>query len=258
MFKSFLTTVCLVAIFSSAYAAPKEDNKEWSSVPIEQTLEYNKKLPDYQKIHDILAKKDSKILWVVTGDSITHGCRHTNNGRSYAEHWAERMRWDNGRKLDMVINTGVSGETTAGFVKDFDWRVARYQPHVVSVNLGMNDCTRVPQPEFKKNLETIVREIRRLKAIPILQVTSPGKTGCKQATALPAYWKIIQEVAQKNNVLLVDHASHWATFDASTSWFNDAIHPNAKGHIEMFKVMAYSLGLFDLKFPTCKQGDKTL
>ena len=60
-------------------------------------------------IKTLLAGKDP-VMWVITGDSITHGALHTLGWRSYPEHFAERVRWELRRVRDIVINTGISGD----------------------------------------------------------------------------------------------------------------------------------------------------
>lgn len=91
---------------------------------------------DQALLGEKIADKNKPITWVITGDSITHGAWYTEGGRSYTEHLAERVRGELLRFRDFVINTGVSGEVATGLLKDFDWRVLRFKPDVVSINLG--------------------------------------------------------------------------------------------------------------------------
>jgi len=51
------------------------------------------RMEDLERIHEIL--RDSKpYIWVFTGDSITHGAKHTAGQRSYSEIFEERLRWE--------------------------------------------------------------------------------------------------------------------------------------------------------------------
>src|SRR6266571_3512165 len=95
---------------------------------------------DLAVIQARVADQSAPITWVFTGDSITHGASHTHGERSYPEHFAERVRWEMGRRRDVVVNTGISGDTADGILKDFEHRVARFKPDVVSIMIGMNDC----------------------------------------------------------------------------------------------------------------------
>lgn len=91
-------------------------------------------LADLGRISTVL-NSDTPATWVVTGDSITHGALHTNGRRSYPEHWTERVRWELGKpkNRDFVIDSGVSGATSAELVAMFGERVTAFSPRVVSI-----------------------------------------------------------------------------------------------------------------------------
>src|SRR5690348_15954016 len=69
-----------------------------------------------------LLSRNQPVVWVFTGDSVTHGALHTSGWRSYPELFAERVRWELHRFRDIVINSGVSGDTTGELLKDQEWR----------------------------------------------------------------------------------------------------------------------------------------
>lgn len=227
---------CLAA---SAFAGVAEDNA---------------KLPDHAAFLALLKSK-KEVTWVVTGDSITHAAKHTNGWRGYAEHFNERVRWELGRKTDVFINTGVSGEVTDGLLKAFDFRVARFKPDFVSINLGMNDCVKLSPEKYRANLVELVKRVRALGAVPVLQVpnTVRPERGLKQ---LAAFCAIVRTVAAAEKVLLVDHYADWektaGSTDAPPKWMNDSIHPNGLGQAEMARTMFRDLGIYDPKSPTCK------
>lgn len=74
---------------------------------------------DKELIAKYLKEKDP-LIWVFTGDSITQGAKHTQGYRSYPEIFSERIRWELGRGRDIIINTGISGNTTQTILDDFD------------------------------------------------------------------------------------------------------------------------------------------
>ncbi len=236
--------LALLATAASAFAGVAEDNA---------------KLPDYSTFQNLLKSK-KEVTWVITGDSITHGAKHTNGSRSYPEHFNERVRWEMGRKNDVFINTGVSGEITDGLLKAFDFRVARFKPDFVSINLGMNDCGKLTPDKYRANLIELVKRVRALGAVPVLQVPNTVKAGDGRGPKLPPFCAVVREVAAQEKVLLVDHRADWekasGSESAPTKWLNDAIHPNGVGQAEMAKTMFRDLGLFDPKSPTCRLGDK--
>ena len=213
----------------------------------------------FDSMKKMLAGKEP-VTWLITGDSITHGALHTLGWRSYPEHFAERVRWELRRVRDVVINTGISGDRTGGLLNDWNWRVARFQPDVVSVMLGMNDCTagEAGRETFRTNLKAIVARTLEIGAVPLLH--TPNTTYVKNSGGrgdLPAYAAIVREVAQAEQVALVDHWAHWQKAkpdqEALLPWIEDkSIHPGVYGHREFAKLMFKELGIFDANSPTCK------
>ncbi len=127
---------------------------------------------DLKQIKEWIANKGKPLIWVFTGDSITQGAKHTGGYRSYPEIFAERIRWEMNRTRDIVINTGISGNTTKNILSDFDWRIGQFKPSVVSLMMGTNDCSNnkdISLNLFEDNLHSLITSIRELKAIPILQ-----------------------------------------------------------------------------------------
>jgi lysophospholipase L1-like esterase len=211
------------------------------------------------RIRTLLADKSHPLTWVFTGDSITHGAKHTHGCRTYVEHFAERVRWELGRVQDVVINTGISGDKADGILRTFDWRVGRFKPDVVSIMIGMNDCTRSPEKreEFRNNLRQLIRQTRALGAVPVLHtqnITEPS--AAKERGDLPAYAAIVAEVAAEQKTVLVDHWQHWqaACKDPQVlkQWLNDPIHPNARGHREFAILTFHALGIYATNSPTCQ------
>ncbi len=209
-------------------------------------------------IRAILADKAHPLTWVFTGDSITHGAKHTHGSRTYVEHFAERVRWELGRVQDIVINTGISGDKADGILRTFEWRIARFKPDVVSIMIGMNDCARGPEKraEFRTNLVQLIRQTRALGAVPILHTQNTTEaSAAKERGDLPAYAAIVAEVAREQNTVLVDHWQHWQSASQDPQllkrWLNDPIHPNARGHRELAILTFQVLGIYSTNSPTC-------
>lgn len=202
-----------------------------------------------------LAIKEKPLTWVITGDSITHGAWFTNGVRSYPEHLAERVRGEMLRFRDFIINTGVSGEVSTGLLADFEWRVLRFKPDVVSINLGMNDCARLPVEQHKKEMGEMVVKAKAAGAIVILHATNTVYAEDKHAKKLPAFIEAVRALAKEYDVMLVDHYKNFSEHDQGTkskTWLSDAIHPNALGHAQMAAEMFRTLGIYDAESDTCK------
>ncbi len=220
----------------------------------------NARLPDAAALRALLKSREN-LTWVITGDSITHGAKHTNGARDYAGHFNERIRWELGRRDDAWINTGVSGEVTQGLLKAWDFRVARFRPAFVSVNLGMNDCVKSTRDVYRAHLVEIVRRTRALGAIPVLHVPNTVRDGDPRRDKLADFCLVVREVAAAEKALLVDHRAAWekaagAPGLARAEWLDDAIHPNGAGQLEMAKTLFRDLGLYDPASAVCRLGGK--
>jgi acyl-CoA thioesterase-1 len=214
---------------------------------------------DQDKIKAILTAKDKPVIWLFTGDSITHGAKHTRGYRSYPEIFGERIRWEMRRMKDVVINTGISGNTTRAILTEMEWRITQFRPAVVSLMYGTNDCVRMTTAIFEENLIQIVKQIREAGAVPILHTPNiliPEKDQDRGA-ALPSFVPVIRKVAAEQGVILVDNYLHWEdsmkndTVNVYREWLNDPIHPGEKGHQEIARLLFKELGIFDPKHPTC-------
>lgn len=203
------------------------------------------------------------MTWVFTGDSITHGAVHTKGWRCFAEIFAEKVRTEMKRPLDLVINTGISGDTTAGFMPNLEWRLTRFKPDVAFVMFGMNDCTKGPDlAGYEANLRAIVAAVRRDGGVPVLMRVNPAVPGSpreKVVARLDEYMEAVAKVAKAERVLVVDHWADWRKKPGDIRrMMNDDIHPNALGHQEMalriFATLGFPPGGFTGKLTAPPQG----
>lgn len=217
-------------------------------------------LADLGRISTIL-NSNTPATWVVTGDSITHGALHTHGWRSYPEHWTERVRWELGKpkNRDFVIDSGVSGATSAELVARFGEWVTAFSPQVVSIMIGTNDiATSGLGPEvYRANLVSLVRSVRALPGspVPVLQAPNPvdpakwpGRVGLSQ------YAQAMGEVAAQQNAVFVDHYNDWLNSNGGQvplSLLSDGLHPNERGHHRVVLKMIKDLRIFDAGSPVC-------
>ncbi len=218
-----------------------------------------------QRIRSLLSDP-SPVTWVFAGDSITQGAFHTMGWRSYPELFAERVRWELRRMQDVVINTGVSGATTADLLRDVEGRILRFNPQVTSIMLGINDCTAGPitATGFRDNLNRIVEAVEVQGSLVILHtMNAVSVPGLEKAEGLPDYVSTICEIAQQHKAALIDHYSHWSEVSLERQlknqnggpayWLSEgAIHPNQYGHRELAKLLFRELGIFDPASHTCR------
>ncbi|MBI4626727.1 MAG: SGNH/GDSL hydrolase family protein [Verrucomicrobia bacterium] len=207
---------------------------------------------DLDRLQARLKDKGRPMTWVLTGDSITLGARHLRTARSYPELLSERVRYEMKRRRDLFVNSGVDGESIAGLLADFDWRVRRFAPDVVSVMIGMNDSVGGPRgrAEFERRLRLFVERVRSCDATVILHTTNPIDVArVTNRDDLPSYNRIVMKVAASEHVILVDHWTHWQSMCPELpllrGWLDDPFHPNARGHREFAVQMMKALGVFE-------------
>jgi acyl-CoA thioesterase-1 len=169
-------------------------------------------LPEHKLLQEKLAEPAWPLTWVITGDSITQGAKWVSQERSYPEIIQGRIRWEMNRRRDLSINSGISGERVAGLHANFEWRLLRFRPDIVSIMIGMNDAEAGPagRAAFEAGLRAMVEQVRAVGAIPLLHRTNPIDTENPDSLRredLPAYNGIISRVTHDTSTILIDH---WA------------------------------------------------
>lgn len=202
---------------------------------------------DAERLREILS--GPPVTWVLVGDSITQANAHTEGRRGYAEHLAERIRGELGRVGDAVVNTAVSGSTSADLLDEFHWRAGRFAPDVVIAMFGRNDSAEGLDGirGFRYRLDQIVQRTRDIGAIPVLQTPPPAQPGgTRDPEAVAAYAQAVRDVADDLGVVLVDHHGHWTASGSNGGpgeWFADPFHPGPLGHVELARTLFDALHL---------------
>ena len=220
-------------------------------------------LCDLKQIREHLSDDEKNPwCWLFYGDSITHGAAHTHGWRSFPEIFAERIRWEIQHRQDIVINTGISGNTSDDLLREYDWRCRHWQPQVVFLLIGTNDIVKKDNIAlFSDNLAQLVQLVRADGAIPILQTYPPiqklqeNPQYLKRYREMPDYNKAIRKIAQRGNIILIDHDRRWRKFasdpEALAARLGEPIHPGALGHLEMAKEIFRCLKIYDPESECC-------
>ncbi|HEX8330662.1 MAG TPA: arylesterase [Hymenobacter sp.] len=140
-----------------------------------------------------------------------------------------------GEKIDSlklgyeVINAGLSGETTAGGRSRVGW-VLRQPVDVFVLELGGNDGLRgLPLSDTRRNLQAIIDTVRRRSPsaqIVLAGMQIPPNLGASYAAD---FKRIYQEVATKNNLVLIPFLLEGVGGDRRLNQ-PDGIHPTPAGH----------------------------
>lgn len=207
-FRYFLTGLILIGCGESA----------------QKKSDTSKELENSEQI-EIVAESEGKTI-LFFGDSLTAGM-----GLDPENAFPALIQ----SKLDSlginysVVNSGLSGETTASGKNRLDW-VLNQSAAVFVLELGANDGLRgIPLSETKKNLQSIIDSVREkypATKIVLAGMQIPPNMG-------PEYTKefrtIFPELAQKNNLPLIPFLLEGVAGETELNQ-EDGIHPTIEGH----------------------------
>lgn len=164
---------------------------------------------------------------VVFGDSLTAGYGLEDVKDAYPGLLQQKI--DSLQLGYTVINSGISGETTAGGKNRIDW-VLNQKPSVIILELGANDGLRgVPLTETKMNLQYIIDAVKTKypsTKIVLAGMQIPPNFGQDYTNE---FKNIFPALAQKNQVALIPFLLENVGGIPSLNQ-SDGIHPTAKGH----------------------------
>jgi acyl-CoA thioesterase-1 len=168
------------------------------------------------------------------GDSLTAGYGLTEEEAFPA--LIEKSLNQKGKKVK-VINSGLSGETSAGGLTRIDW-VLRQPIDIFILELGANDGLRgVPLEETKKNLQAIIDKVKAKNKnvkVVIAGMMVPPNMGKSYSDG---FQKIFPEVAKNNSATLIPFLLEGVAGDEKLNQA-DGIHPTVEGH----KIVAATVG----------------
>ena len=159
-------------------------------------------------------------------------------------HWVDvlelGLRSRFGRKFQ-IINSGVCGNNTRNALARFDRDVALFQPAMVIVTLGGNDCRTdsqsVPECEFRANMEAIGTKIEALNAIPVFQTYYKMDLQAMEQVRAERFvrnMEIIREIAKEHSWHLVDQYAVFEKVPFAVHRYElmiNSMHTNEQGNI---------------------------
>ncbi|WP_136467896.1 arylesterase [Flagellimonas onchidii] len=128
-----------------------------------------------------------------------------------------------------VINSGLSGETTAGGRNRLNW-VLNQKVDVFVLELGANDGLRgIPLIETRKNLQAminVVKEKNKDAKIILAGMQIPPNMGPEYTSE---FRKIFPELAEENQIALIPFLLEGVAGIPELN-LEDGIHPTSEGH----------------------------
>ncbi len=177
---------------------------------------------------------------VAFGDSLTAGYRLKASAAFPAQ--LERALAAQGRRV-VVINAGVSGDTTARGLARLDWMLDE-RPDAVILELGANDALRGVKPAVTyENLDRILTRLGA-RGVPVLLagMLAPPNLGRRYGNRFNA---VFPRLVEKHGVPLYPFFLDGVATNRGRK-LRDGMHPNRAGVTVMVeRIMPYVLRLLD-------------
>jgi len=169
-----------------------------------------------------------KIKIVALGDSLTAGYRLAPGEGFPAV--LERALHAKGYNNIVLVDAGVSGDTTSGGLSRLNWALEPGTDGVI-LELGANDALRGIDPAVaRSNLDKMLAQIRA-RNLPVLLAGMLAPPNLGQAYS-QSFNPIYPELAEKHGVLLYPFFLDGVTTHPHMV-LEDGLHPNAKGVVRM-------------------------
>lgn len=194
-------------------------------------------------------KNGEKAFIICMGDSITEQNSHTNGRLNYVGLLHTRLIEEYGRNL-LLLNSGISGNTSSDLIKRIDEDVFRFSPDLVTVMVGINDAKHGIGGinEFQDNIKSIVRQTAQNNCELLLLTQNPlnflmSDNNIIKRESYPEYIAAIRDIADKEKIPLCDINQKWEDYIKGEMenkyWhmMNDGLHPNEYGHEFMAEVL---------------------
>lgn len=161
------------------------------------------------------------------GDSITAGYGLDDSANAFPGLIQEKI--DSLNLNYTVINSGLSGETTAGGKSRIDW-ILNQDIDIFLLELGANDGLRgVPLSETRANLQTIINTVQKKSPdtkIILAGMQLPPNMGQDYTTE---FKELFIEIAATNDIAFIPFILKDVGGIADLNQ-NDGIHPTEEGH----------------------------
>jgi acyl-CoA thioesterase-1 len=180
---------------------------------------------------------------IAFGNSLTAGL-----GVASAESYPAKLQ----RRLDaegyayLVVNAGVSGDTTAGGLRRLNW-VLNGTPSIVVLELGGNDGLRgLKLEETRSNLEQMIRQLQAREVTVVLAgMKLPPNYGAEYTAQFES---IYRDLASRYRVPLIPFFLEGVAAKPALNQA-DGIHPTAEGYEIVAETVMRTLEPFLKKDP---------
>jgi acyl-CoA thioesterase-1 len=173
------------------------------------------------------------VTIVALGDSITAGYAVR---RGFPSFWKQMLVEKYPDAKTEMINSGISGDTSSDGLARLDWSALAYEPDLVTINFGINDCVLgLGLEEFEMNFVEMVRRIRAGPNSEILLLSSQPLETLPYYRLVLDYYQSVQRVAKEMDTGFVDVYGSWMARVQEGTPLGSLIlpgldHPNEAGY----------------------------
>lgn len=163
---------------------------------------------------------------VILGDSITSGY-NLNPEEAYPALLQEKIK---AAGLDYaVVNSGLSGDTTAGGLRRIDWALGEGAADVLVIALGGNDGLRgLPVAQVEENLAAIIAKARAANPAVKIMVAGMQMPGSMGRDYTESFAAVFGRAAKAHGAVLLPFLLEGVAGDPGMNQ-PDLIHPTAEG-----------------------------
>ncbi len=173
-----------------------------------------------------------RLRIVALGDSLTYGWMVK---KGYLAFFEELISIRYPESIIEIVNRGVPGDTAKGGLLRLSGHVISSKPDLVLVQFALNDAfTGHPVNQFKKNISSIITEIKANTSADILLLTSSALEGAYRDIA-GKYYSALTDIATDKGIPIALTHKYWEEKIAQGTRFetlvqNDGAHPSEEGY----------------------------
>lgn len=200
----------------------------------------------FKPAHGYVEPKENQIRVACVGDSVTYGMTMKGWRKNAYPFVLRQMLGDN----YCVENYGFSGRTVMlsgdrPYMNEKLYKKSlEFKPDIVILQIGSNDSKSYNwkgSDEFKRDYEALLESYISLSSKPRVIVCTPPpafeyngkvKYDIEAVTISEKIVPAVREIADKYNLETIDLMS---LFDGCAGLFNDGLHPNEEGALEIAK-----------------------
>lgn len=221
----FVQLLLLLLFISGCGEQPAQPNTGDSSQskPVIQTTQTPKAATEV--VSEPVSEGDEFVV-LALGDSLTEGLGVAKDGNYPAQ--LEQALHAAGLTQVRVINSGLSGETSAGLLARVDWVLSQLQPDLTVLNIGANDAMRgLPLALTTQNIDTIIQRIQGAGSVVVLAGMQIYDNLGREYVA--GFKDLYPQLADKHELTLIPFFLEHVAGDAQLNQ-NDLIHPTQAGY----------------------------